>query len=71
MINDKFRWVGAEKATLILLQGYRWAKESIPWKDLLLLLEGEAVKLPAPKNLFAEAVVICTDVQYLLQVNLL
>ena len=60
--NDKFGWVGADKANVILLQDYRWDKESIPRKDLLLLLEGETLKLPAPKNLFAEDIIICTDV---------
>ena len=60
--SDKFRWVGTDKASVILLQDYRWAKESIPWKDLLLLLGGETLKLPFPKNLFAEDIIICTDV---------
>ena len=32
------------------------------WKDLLLLLEGETLKLPALKNLSAEDVIICIDV---------
>ena len=63
--NDKFAWVGADKASIILLQDYRWNRESIPWKDLLLLLEGECVKLPTPKNLFAEDIVINTDVAIL------
>lgn len=60
--NDKYGWVGADKAELILLQDYRWNRESIQWKDLLLLLEGETVKLPAPKNLFNSDVVISKDI---------
>ena len=32
------------------------------WKDLLLLLEGETLKLPALKNLSAEDMIICIDV---------
>ena len=60
--NDKFVWVGADKASVILLQDYRWSRESILWKDLLLFLEGECVKLPAPKNVFSEDIVISTDV---------
>ena len=59
---DKFGWVRAEKASVILLQDYRWSKESIQWKDLLLLLEGETVKLLALKNMFAEDVTISTNV---------
>ena len=60
--NDKFGWVGAEKASVLILQDYRWSKESVAWKDLLLLLEGEMVKLPAPKNFYAEDVVIDSNV---------
>ncbi|CAB4020514.1 Hypothetical predicted protein [Paramuricea clavata] len=60
--NDKYAWVGADKAEVILLQDFRFSKEVITWKDLLLLLEGETVKLPAPKNHFANDVVISSDV---------
>ena len=60
--NDKYAWVGANKAEVILLQDFRFCREVIAWKDLLLLLEGETVKLPAPKNHFATDVVISSDV---------
>ena len=60
--NDKYAWIGAEKARLILLQDFRYSKEVIAWHDLLLLLEGETVKLPAPKNHFNSDIVIDTDV---------
>ena len=60
--NDKYAWVGAEKAEVILLQDFRFSKDVIAWKDLLLLLEGETVKLPSPKNHFAKDVVIDSDV---------
>lgn len=60
--NDKYAWVGADKAEVILLQDFRFCREAITWKDLLLLLEGETVKLPAPKNHFATDVVISSDV---------
>ena len=60
--NDKYAWVGADKADVILLQDFRFCKDVITWKDLLLLLEGETVKLPAPKNHFATDVVISSDV---------
>ncbi len=60
--NDKFGWVGAEKASILILQDFRWSKDSIAWKDLLLLLEGETVKLPAPKNFYAEDIVMDGDV---------
>ena len=59
--NDKYGWVGADKARVIFLNDFRWTKELITWKDLLLLLEGEPVKLPAPKNNYAEDVHITSD----------
>ena len=60
--DDKFGWVGADKASVIILQDFRWSKDTIMWKEMLLLLEGETVKLPAPTNLYKEDVVIDTDV---------
>ena len=60
--NDKYAWVGTDKAEVILLQDFRFCREVITWKDLLLLLEGETVKLPAPKNHFTTDVVISSDV---------
>ena len=49
-VNDKYALVGAEKAEMVILQDFRWSSELICWKDLLLLPEGEPVKLPSPKN---------------------
>ena len=43
------------------MQDFRWSSELISWKDLLLLLEGEPVKLPSPKNQFVTDVYIKTD----------
>ena len=60
--NDKYAWVGADQAEVIVLQDFRWSSELICWKDLLLLLEGEIVKLPSPKNQFATDVCINTDI---------
>ena len=60
--NDKYAWIGAEKAQVILLQDFRYTKEVIAWHSLLLLLDGETVKLPAPKNYFSADIVIDTDV---------
>ena len=48
LANDKFGWVGAQKAKRILLNDFRWSNKLTIWKDLLLLLEGEPVKLPTP-----------------------
>ncbi len=60
--NDKYAWVGADEADVILLQDFRYSRDCISWKDLLLLLEGETVQLPAPKNHFAKDVIIKSDV---------
>ena len=37
--RDKFGWIGAQNARVMLLQDFRYAKEMIAWNDLLLLLE--------------------------------
>ena len=63
--NDKYAWVGSEKAKVFLLNDFRWSKDLIPWHDMLLLLEGETVKLPAPKNIYSEDIVISIDVAIL------
>ena len=47
---------------MFLLNDFRWSKDLIPWHDLLLLLEGETVKLPARNNMYCEDIVISTDV---------
>ena len=36
-------------------------KDLIPWHDMLLLLEGETVKPPVPKNIYGEDIVISAD----------
>ena len=46
--NDKYAWIAADNVELIILQDFRassWSSSLICWKDLLLLLEGESVKL--------------------------
>ena len=48
--NDKFAWVGVENAECIFLNDFRWSTELISWKEFLLLLEGQQVHLPTPKN---------------------
>ena len=60
--NDKYALVGSEKAKVFLLNDFRWSKNLICWNDMLLLLEDETVKLPAPNNVYSEDVVISTNV---------
>lgn len=45
-----FAWVGAEETEIIMLNDFRWKPSIIAWADMLLLLEGDKVHLPAPKN---------------------
>ena len=48
--NTFFAWLGAEAAEVLFLNDFRWSPNIIPWHDLLLLLEGHEVHLPAPKT---------------------
>ena len=59
--NDKYGWVGADKAEVIFLNDFRWSSELIKWNEFLLLLEGHTVHLPAPKNHFASDICIDKD----------
>ena len=57
--NDKYAWLGADKAQIIFLNDFRWSQEVIPWKELLILPEGQAVHLPSPKDHYSNY--ICFD----------
>lgn len=59
--KDKYAWVGADQAEAIFLNDFRWSAELIQWDDLLRLLEGHTVHLPAPKNHFSSDVCITKD----------
>ena len=63
--NDKYAWLGAETAEMIFLNDFRWSSEMIAWKELLLLLEGQPVHLPAPKNHYATDICISADIPIL------
>ena len=56
-----FAWVGAEQAECIFLNDFRWSAQIIPWQDLLLMLEGQPVHLPAPKSHYAKDLVLEND----------
>ncbi|XP_033630881.1 uncharacterized protein LOC117292827, partial [Asterias rubens] len=56
-----FAWVGAEQSEIIFLNDFRWTSQIIPWQDLLLLLEGQLVHLPAPKSHFAQDLILNKD----------
>ena len=56
--NDKYAWVGFKKAKMFLFSDFICSRDLIPWHDMLLLLEGETVKLPAPNNIYSEDIMI-------------
>ena len=56
--RDRYGWKGVEKSQVMLLNDFRWTKETIALSDFLNLLEGETVKLPTPKNHFPDDIVI-------------
>jgi hypothetical protein len=59
--STSFAWVGAENSEVIFLNDFRWSPQIIAWHDLLLLLEGQQVNLPAPKSHFAKDVTFKSD----------
>ena len=59
--SNTFAWVGAEDAEVVLLNDFRWSPQVIAWQDLLLLLEGQQVHLPAPKSHFAKDITFKGD----------
>ena len=59
--TSTFAWVGAEQSEVIFLNDFRWSPSILPWHDMLLLLEGQQVHLPAPKSYFARDPVFDSD----------
>ncbi len=59
--SGTFAWVGIENAECIFLNDFRWSAQLIPWHDLLLMLEGELVHLPAPKTHYTEDIQFAKD----------
>ena len=56
--NNKQGWDDVEDAQVICLQDFRYSSTIIAWADFLLLLEGETVKLPTPKNVRPDDIVL-------------
>ena len=51
--NALYAWIGLEECEVAFLNDFRWTPEIIAWSDFLLLLEGQTVHLPRPKNKFS------------------
>ena len=63
--SSSFAWVDAEKAECLFLNNFRWVHAIIPWHDLLLLLGGQLVHLPAPKTHYAKIYISQVTHQFL------
>ena len=61
---SSFAWVGAKEKECIFLNDFQWSAQLIPWHDLLLMLEGEVVYLPAPKAHFSKDIQLVRDTQF-------
>ena len=51
--HGTFNWIGIDTKEIIILNDFRWSKKVIEWEQFLLLLEGDAVNFPAPKNVYS------------------
>ena len=49
-----FTLVGAEQSEIIMLNDVCWSPSIIPWSDLLEILEGDIVHLPALRTFAAK-----------------
>ncbi len=56
-----YAWVGIEKVEVVFLNDFRWSPKLIPWNELLLMLEGETVSIPAPKTYFRQDLRFAAD----------
>ena len=59
--NDKDAWLGAEKAEIIFSKDLRCSQEIIASKELLILLDGQAIHLPSPENHYSNDICIDKD----------
>jgi len=59
--TSSFAWVGAETAEVLFLNDFRWSPQVLAWHDMLLLLEGQTVHLPAPKCHYAKDITFNSD----------
>ncbi len=50
-----------DKECILFLNDFRRSAPLIPWRDLLLMLEGEPVHLPAPKTHFSQDIQLVMD----------
>ena len=56
-----YAWLGVEDKEIIFLNDFRYSPIIIPWRDLLLLLEGHVVHLAALKTSYSEDILVQID----------
>ncbi len=59
--SASYAWLGVEDKEAIFLNDFRYSQEIMPWKDILLLLEGQALHLAAPKTSYAQDILFDKD----------
>ena len=64
-----FAWVGAEKADIIMLNDFRWSPSIIPKSDLLQMLQGDTVHLPASKTFCSKDIEFKEDTPFFATAN--
>ena len=60
-VNGRYEWVGLGTCEIVYLNDFRLSTEIISWSDFLLLLEGQTVHFPRPKNMYATDLCISRD----------
>ena len=56
-----YAWVGLEECEIAYLNDFRYTPKCVKWSDFPLLLEGQTVNLPRPKNKFLSDLMISRD----------
>ena len=56
-----FAWLGVEEKEIVFLNDFRWERTILPWKDMLLLLEGDEVSFSAPKTNYTKDIKFTKD----------
>jgi hypothetical protein len=62
-LHDIISWGTSDQweFCVVFLNDFRWSPQIIAWHDLLIMLEGQLVHLPAPKCHFAHDIVFDKD----------
>ena len=60
--HGTFAWVGVDECEVIFLNDLRWSPTHIAWETFLVLLEGDVMHLPAPKNVCSKDIKISNDI---------